>query len=345
MLSFIDKNSTRRELNDILPLKMPLGLCIEPTNLCNFQCVQCPVSLPEFKSVVGHRGNMDMELFKKILNDIKAMGKVINLNLYGDGEPLLNKNIVSMVNLIKEYDVAERITITTNASLLTEKISKGLIASGLTYLRVSIYSIYKERFKNITQSSTTPDDIYNNIKKFKEIRDKSGQKTPFLYVKMIDTYSKENEDFKKMYAPLVDQVNIETPMNWNGYNDYNLIEKIDPNRNTDETNIHAYFKQKGQSGLKKICTIAFHSLNIKLNGDVTICIVDWNKGTKVGNIKEKSLSDIWFGEDLKKFREIHIKGLRESNVSCKNCNFLYNNPDNIDDLSPERYKEILNYKG
>ena len=343
--SFVEKNSNRQDLKKILPLRMPLGLCIEPINFCNYRCVYCPVSMPQFKEIVGGVGVMDMNLYRKIISDVKKMGKLKNLNLYGDGEPLLNGNIAEMVKLAKEADVAENITITTNASLLSEKISKELISSGLTYLRVSIYSIYQDKFeKNTRVKNISVDDIHQNLKNFRKLREKEKQKTPHLYIKMIDTYSDENEKFLKIYSGIADQVNIETPMNWNGYNSLDFISKIDPERKTDETKIQGFYKDRGKPGYKEICTTAFHSLNIKVNGDVTICIVDWNKGTKVGNIGNESLPDIWFGEKLRSFRRIHIKKERHRNPSCKNCKYLYCNPDNIDNLTKEKYEEILNFK-
>ena len=247
--------------------------------------------------------------------------------------------------MAREANLTKNITITTNASLLSEKISKELIASGLTYLRVSIYSVYQERFeKNTRTKNITVDNIYHNLEKFRKLRDRAGKKTPFLYIKMIDAYGPENEFFTKIYSDIADQVNIETPMNWNGYDGLDFISQIDPERKTDETQIQGFYDQKGKSGYKEICTTAFHSLNIKQNGDVVICIVDWNKGTKVGNIKNESLSDIWLGKRLRSFRRMHINKKRSKNPSCKNCKYLYCNPDNIDGLDKGKYEEILNFK-
>ena len=345
MKSFTEKNSDRHLLGDILPLKMPLGLCIEPTNICNFKCIQCPVSLPHFRQTVGELGHMDMALYRKVLRDIAAMGKLKNLNLYGDGEPLANPNIVEMIKTARDMDVADLITVTTNGSLLTEDLARDLLSSGLTYLRVSIYALDDDELLRITSTNTKTSHIYDNLATFRAMRDKTGQQTPFLYVKMLDTYSDANDRFKQLYQPIADQTNIETPMNWNGYEGLDLISKVDSEGKTDQTKIQGFYEESGKSGVKRCCTTAFHSLNIKRNGDVTICIVDWNKGTMVGNIEEESLSQIWYGQRLTDFRRMQIEDRRHENVSCKHCNYLFCNPDNIDSLSQERYHEILNFRG
>ena len=330
MESYIEKNSNRDDLSSLLPLDMPLGLCVEPASICNFKCIQCPISLPDFKRIVGDTGLLAIELFRKIAFDIKAMGRLKQLNLYGDGEPLLNKSIVDMVRIANDNNIAEKITITTNAALLTEKLSEALIDSGLTYLRVSVYSVYDERFKEVAGvKNIDPQVVFNNVKRFREIRERMGVKKPYIYVKMIDTYSNENDDFAALYKDIADQVNIETPMNWNGYDGIDFISKVDTEKLTDETLIQGFYAEKGKSGLKKICTTPFHSLNIKMNGDVVVCIVDWNKGTKVGNINEQSLSEIWFGDNLRHYREMHLRGERYKTQSCKNSNYLYCNLHNI----------------
>ncbi|MBF0102934.1 MAG: radical SAM protein [Desulfobacterales bacterium] len=346
MKSFTEKNSSRKQLNSILPLPMPLGICIEPTNFCNFKCIQCPASLKDFHDIVGSKGHMRIDLFEKILQNIKEMGRLKNLNLYGDGEPFLCDNLVSMVKKAVCENVSEVITVTTNASLIDEKTALAIIKSGLTYLRVSIYGTTEEKFRRNTKARVSLQKIRDNLMYLKTLRDSLKQEKPFIYIKMIDTYDKNTSDeFVSQYKEIADEINIETPMNWNGYGGYDFIHQVDPSGKTDQTKIQGFYLERGISGYKKICTTAFHSLNIKQNGDVVICIVDWNKGTKVGNIKEQTLKEIWFGDQLRQFRLMHINGERHKNVSCKNCQYLYGNPDSISDLSPERYQEILNFKG
>lgn len=341
MLSFTEKNRQRRPLHEILPaLNMPLGICVEPTNLCNFKCVQCPVSFNDFYHIVGSRGHMDIKLYEKLLSDIKEMGKLNNLNLYGDGEPLLNKDLTKMIKMAREADVANFITVTTNASLLSEYISVGLINSGLSYLRVSIYSICNDKHREITKSKISSDKIYENLKRFREIRDDMGKRGPFLYIKLLDAYGPENQEFIDLYKNIGDEVNIEAPMNWNGFQNRDLISKIDKGGKTDQTLIQGYYG-KHMSGYKKICTTPFLSLNVKHNGDACICIVDWNKGTKVGNISSQSLKEIWLGDRLRDFRRMHIEGRKNENESCCNCRFMCANPDNIDEQSKEWYESLL----
>ena len=136
----------RLTLRDVVPLDVPLCICIEPTNICNFKCLMCWQSTTEYTKHGGPFGNMTDELFDKLLEDMKEFcrhqGKKIKLiKLYSTGEPLLHKGICRMVQKIKGADICHEMEITTNASLLTKEVAKELVDLELDYLRASIYSV------------------------------------------------------------------------------------------------------------------------------------------------------------------------------------------------------------
>ena len=95
-------------IKDILPLKVPMLIWIDPTNMCNFKCVFCPTGDDELlKSVSRPKGMMNMKTYNKIIDDLKLMvdkysQKPLQISLYKDGEPLLNKNLVEMVKILKK---------------------------------------------------------------------------------------------------------------------------------------------------------------------------------------------------------------------------------------------------
>lgn len=87
---------------------------------------------------------MSIDMFTKILSDLKdltgAAGKKIKqMGLFWMGEPFLNKKIFDFIRLAKESNVAEKILITTNGSLITKENADEIISSGLDIMLVSIY--------------------------------------------------------------------------------------------------------------------------------------------------------------------------------------------------------------
>ena len=70
---------------------------------------------------------MRFDDFTKIVDDLAAWpGERIKvIRIIGFGEPLANRETPRMIAYLKERNVAERIEMTTNASLLTEDMAEG----------------------------------------------------------------------------------------------------------------------------------------------------------------------------------------------------------------------------
>ena len=62
-------------IKDILPLKVPMLIWIDPTNMCNFKCVFCPTGDDELLRSVGRpKGMMNMKTYNKIIEAKKKFG-------------------------------------------------------------------------------------------------------------------------------------------------------------------------------------------------------------------------------------------------------------------------------
>ena len=70
---------------------------------------------------------------------------------------------------------------------------------------------------------------------------------------------------------------------------------------------------------EKPCFYTSYSMAVDWNGDVLLCVQDWNKKRKLGNIAYQSIEEIWKSVTLHKIRRKLIKGSR-SFSPCDNCN-------------------------
>jgi len=71
-----------------------------------------------------------------------------------------------------------------------------------------------------------------------------------------------------------------------------------------------------------ICLDFLHHLAINVNGDVSPCVrFDPNKELILGNIKEESLADIWYGAKRMWMFELHKTGKRNKIPFCNKCDF------------------------
>lgn len=107
------------------------------TGLCNRKCVFCPRSNPKVFPNVND--SMPIELYEKIMKDLKKADFDGTILYSAFCEPLLYRDIETLIELSWQYCPKGRVEIITNGDLVTsEKVSK-LFAAGLTTLCISMY--------------------------------------------------------------------------------------------------------------------------------------------------------------------------------------------------------------
>jgi radical SAM protein with 4Fe4S-binding SPASM domain len=67
------------------------------------------------------------------------------------------------------------------------------------------------------------------------------------------------------------------------------------------------------------CFYPSYSLMVEWNGDIFLCPQDWQRRVAQGNMMQKSLTDIWNGKMITKYRKKLLSGKREESP-CKECN-------------------------
>ncbi len=337
MIKYTELKNQRVSLKDSIPLDMPFTLFVDPTNWCNFKCSFCPRNQVDFSKYAGEFKHMSLELFSKIVQDLREFPRKLKvLRLFYLGEPLLCPDFLSMLHMAAEKGIAERIEISTNASLLDEEKSRGIIDIAEKfnvdiYLRVSIYSVLQEKFNKITKSPMDINIIHQNVERFSKMRQKfAGGGRVRIYAKMLDSYDDESKLFLESYHPIVDEVELEEPMEWSGFDKKDLLADVYSQN---------HIKRLNEKRMPKVCAYPFHTLAIQSDGKVVCCCVDWSRHTLVGDVTRESLMDVWNGESLRKLRILHLSGRRFENEACKNCLKLpcggSYEMDNLDDVSPD----------
>jgi MoaA/NifB/PqqE/SkfB family radical SAM enzyme len=285
----------RVDLAQTSPLSAPFTIYVEPTNVCNFGCKMCPESLPDYAERAGYYQKMDLGLFDKLVADIKELGGVKSLKLYFEGEPLLNNELEEMI--VRGRTVAERTELTTNGSMLSSARSRKIIASGLDYLQVSIYSVMDSDHHRITgQGRTSPRDILRNIQLLVEAREELCSEKPHIHAKLMYDSEEGRVAFEYQYQNVADSISVQGTHNWTG-----TIDHPSPLVNISEAPVN----------IKNVCPFPFYMLTVKANGDVSVCCVDWSGALVIGNVGRNSLREIWEGEKLREIRLQHLSGNRK----------------------------------
>lgn len=339
---YVDLKMDRTALRDAVPLDMPFTLFVDPSNYCNFKCSFCPRNQKDFTDYAGPYTHMTKELFRKIADDLQEFkGKLKVLRLFYLGEPLLCPDFLDILKIACEENIAERIEVSTNASLLTQDYGKSILDivknyPGYFYLRVSIYSVYQQKNESITKNKISVEQLRNNVAKFYELKNsqKDFREHVKIYVKMLKSYSDEDEDFKRIYSGIADEVELEEPMEWSGDQDRNLLSGV------YEEGIVSSLRKKV---MPSVCAYPFHTMAIQSDGKVVCCCVDWSRRTYIGDVSKESLYDIWHGSLMRTIRLAHLAGKRSQIESCRNCLKLPTGGvydyDNLDSLTVSEYVE------
>ncbi len=104
---------------------------------CNRSCDFCPVSMPELYT--NKYEKFDIELYKKIILDLKLANYSGKILYSAFSEPLLNKDVESYISFTKQNLPNARVELVTNGDPLNVNKLAKLFESGLDAISISMY--------------------------------------------------------------------------------------------------------------------------------------------------------------------------------------------------------------
>ncbi len=137
---------------------------IEPTSDCNLNCKTCVRH-----SWDEEMGLMELEDYKKLIEELKDFKGLQKISFWGIGEPLFHPQIAEMVKLASELGVKTQII--SNALLLDQKMAAALLEAGLDSLVVSVDGTSPETMADI-RSGADLKSVIENVQQFRNLRDK-----------------------------------------------------------------------------------------------------------------------------------------------------------------------------
>lgn len=299
----------------------PLVVYVELSGYCNLKCNFCPHSSEkQFK-----KGIMGWEMFKKMTDDLLAFPEKIKLlRICGNGEPLLNKDIIRMLSYSRSKGVADKIELVTNGLLLNDDLITRL-PKYLDRIIISIEGLSGDDYWRISNVKVDFEKLISNITKLYENRCKT-----VIHIKINSeaiTSDKSRGDFFSLFGDYCDEIYIE-----------NLVD-LWPQINT------AYGTGRcrwGGDAIKHaVCVQIFKGLQVQSDGEVVPCCVDWLRVNIIGDIRDNTLSEIWRGEKLRKLQTQHLLGNKPALQPCKNCAMNdYCDSDNIDQYAAECLRRL-----
>jgi len=301
-------DESRVDINSLIPLTEPLNILLDPSSSCNLRCTFCATSDAKLmKSIGKYRGNMGLELYKKIIDDLSLFpNKVKNLHLAKDGEPLLNKYLPEMIAYAKKSGCIEQVTVTTNATLLTKDMSEKLVEAGLDRLRISLEGLNSDDYKRIAKTNIDFELLVENIQYFCKIKENCHV---FIKVPENCISPKQIPLFYSLFENYADSFSLEQIV------DVALDFSIPAEYHVDKK--QGMFKQEYIK--KDVCGFIFYSIAVSAEGLVAPCCMDWSQELTIGDTRTQSLHEIWNSNELQLLRIQHLQGQKDENPVCVKC--------------------------
>lgn len=271
---------------DVIARSFPHTVRIETTNACNAKCIVCPH--PVMSRPVKR---MEPALYEKIVQECGTR-RCPEIHLHNFGEPLLDRDIADRIALAKNAGV-KKVKIFSNGALITEKISHRLIDSGLDEFKVSFDGATKEEFERI-RTPLKYDRVVENLATLVRLRNERKSKLK-ISVNCCSTTDKDRT--MEMLADLVDEFHFARLHNW-ADGDY----------------------AGGARGVRQPCIRLWRTLTILVNGDVSLCCLDYDGKVKLGHIDEKtSILDVWKSAAYREVRSLHRSVRQDEMELCSTC--------------------------
>jgi radical SAM protein with 4Fe4S-binding SPASM domain len=288
---------------------MPISVSIEPTTSCNLRCPQCPSGLREFSRPTGM---LDLDIYKSTIDQLS--GSLTYLTLYFQGEPYLNPSFLKMVSYANTKNIYTATS--TNAHYLDINNCKKTIESGLDRLIISVDGITQETYKKYRIGGQL-DKVFEGTKNLVEMKRKMKSRTPYIIWQFIVFGHNEHEieAVKKIAKDIgVDHLAMKSAQVY----DFETGSDLIPNNPKYSRYSKDFAKFSIKNKLLNHCWRMWQGCVITWDGKVVPCCFDKDASYRLGELADKTFTEIWQGQAYHSFRKLLLKSRKNIEI-CKNC--------------------------
>ena len=331
-----NKNMKRIGYVDI-PLKR---VHVELTNICNFDCVFCPKD--QMKRPYGY---MDVDLAKRIIDELKTKNICEKITFHIMGEPTLHPRFFEILDYAREKEM--NVGITTNGAGLSGETGRRLIAYPMYQLDISLQTPDEKSFP-LRKARNLPFEKYvNGIIDF--IRAYNiKEKDTILKIRFLNTRFSSKKMSRKINSISINSTADELRKNFAFWANriYDVLDVHGEKRDNALENLNKLVSYKWnvveiykniffETYILSDWTDAFNNGDIRdawagycfgmrdhfgilYNGDVVLCCIDINGHTSIGNVQQSSLEEILSSPQVKRIMD-GFKTFRFVHPYCKKC--------------------------
>ncbi len=297
-----------------------MEIMLNLTSRCNLQCKNCALEHMTKEDKKNLPKDMSFDTFVVIVDKLIEYGYDEFQLTPTVGEPFLNKDFLKMIGYLEKNDAVKRITFFTNLCCrdLEEELKWLFDETTKTVMFISFYGTNRKDFNSFTNSNTYFDIFHRNIKWVRFFYKSTFRSMNFFLrnpeienaiksdmYSFINVYSKLKES-KEFF----DKNNIQKHY-WNG-NWCNFRNNVD-NLRWDTR--------------RSICWFTIIDNIVDSDGSIFLCgACDVMRETKLGNLFEQSLEEIYSKENSVISNVIEHQSESFYNECCDKCSEFHECP-------------------
>lgn len=293
-----------RIMANLEPSKPGVQLHIATINSCNAACHFCVYATPEN---TYPRGVMDMDLYRKIIDDAQTIPEVTNLAFSALGEPLLDRFLVERVRYAKlarpDWHPFE---LYTNGTLLTPERFEALKDAGIEYITVSLNAATAKQHEKIMGLKGKYGTVVSNARYAVEHAD--GKVDVVVKAVRDDDRFREADGVQFLNTwgnrlrPDIMPGNGQIVMmaNWAGKRKF-----IDARKRSFDPN--------------SCCFRALTQFSVLWDGVVSLCCFDPLAKHKLGDLKTQTIREVYNSPEYMRIRETHYQNRAAEIDICAKC--------------------------
>jgi len=326
---------------------------VEITNGCNLSCKMCYRNF--WQDSIGF---MPKKLFQKLIEQLTSFKSLDIFHFGGIGEPLVHPDFLEFIESAKKR---YQVHISTNGTLLNEKISEKIVNLGIEKIIFSLDSPEEQGFKDIRGISQNI--IYKNIRKLVQLKKERKLDVPELEIEFVAM--KSNIKDLPGIADVAQELGVSKIMvsNLLPMSEEQTREIVYDGTISYENYVNEFLKKamghrmmtimpEFKVKTERVCDfMEKKSTVVSWDGSVVPCYrflhtyTEYIFGRKklvkkysFGNINEKPIFEIWNSPEYMKFRFIVASSLYPSCIDCvfadKKCNFVLDTDLDCEGNSP-----------
>lgn len=288
----------------------PQYISIEPANVCNLHCPECPVGMRQtaVKPVFS-----DLALIHQVVDELSPA--LMYATLYFQGEPLLNKNFTEIVKHLHSKNIFTATS--TNAQLIDDRMAKNLVESGLDRLIISVDGTTQETYEAYRAGGSLEQSI-RAIQALTEWKNRLKSPSPQIEIQFLVLKTNEHQldEMKKLAREWkADKLTFKSAQLYDFENGHELLPE---NKKYARYELRQDGKYHIKNTLKNRCKRLWKGAVITSGGDVLPCCFDKDSRFVFGNLRSKTFGECWQSEAAYGFRKKLLQNRKQFDM-CRNC--------------------------